>query len=171
MAGLVMAAALIGARTIRTRARASAPAAVTPRIADTAAATTLAFPELLEPGPKLRPSPKALALNGKRTRIVGFMAETEEPMAGAFYLVSHPTHLDESGGGTGDLPLDSVLIAVPGAEGKAIPYVEGALEGVGVLEVGNRADQHGRVSNFRLRLDPDKRLMPASVAVTATASN
>jgi hypothetical protein len=106
----------------------------------------------------LAPSAKARALDGKRVRVIGFMAEMEEPIRGAFYLVARPTRLDESGGGTGDLPLDSILVAVPGSEAKLIPHVEGALEGTGVLEVGNRADAQGRVSNFRLRLDPDERL-------------
>jgi hypothetical protein len=79
-------------------------------------------------------------------------------MAGVFYLVPQPIHLDESGGGTGDLPLQTILVDVPGAAGKSIPHVRGALEGIGVFEVGNRADDQGRVSNFRLHLDPDDRL-------------
>lgn len=117
------------------------------------AAVSLEFSELLDSGPTLRPSTKALSLHGKRVRMVGFMAEMEEPIAGAFYLVPRPMRLDESGGGTGDLPLESVLVVVPGTEGKALPHVEGPLEGIGVLDVGNRADGQGRVANFRLSLD------------------
>jgi hypothetical protein len=116
-------------------------------------AASLEFRELLDPGAVLRPSAKALALQGKRVRVVGFMAEMEEPIQGAFYMVPCPMRLDESGAGTGDLPLESILVVVPGVEGKALPHVEGPLEGVGVLDVGNRADQQGRVSNFRLSLD------------------
>jgi len=119
-------------------------------------AASLEFRELLDSGATLRPSTKALALHGQRVRVVGFMAEMEEPMKGAFYLVPRPMRLDESGGGTGDLPLESILVVVPGAEGKALPHVEGPLEGVGVLDVGNRADDQGRVSNFRLSLDPSR---------------
>ena len=136
---------------------------------DTAA--PLELRELLDPGPKLQPSAKANSLHGKRVRVVGFMAEMEEPMQGAFYLVPRPIKLDESGAGTGDLPLESVLIAVPGTEGKVIPHAEGALEGIGVLEVGNRADDQGRVSNFRLRLDPDQRLAQAPAAAAASSKN
>jgi len=121
--------------------------------------------ELLDPGPALRPSAKALALDGKRVRVRGFMAEMEEPIEGAFYLVPRPLKLDESGAGTGDLPLESILVAVPGAEGRALPHVAGALEGTGLLEVGNRADDKGRVSNFRLRLDSDR---PAAFAARST---
>jgi hypothetical protein len=115
----------------------------------------LEFRELLDSGPALRPSAKATALDGKRVRIVGFMADMEEPMEGAFYLVPRPIKLDESGAGTGDLPLEGILVVVAGSEGKVLPQISGPLEGTGVLEVGNRADDHGRVSNFRLRLEPD----------------
>ncbi len=132
-------------------------------------ATPLAFGELLAPGAVLRPSDKALALNGKRVRIVGFMAEMEEPLAGAFYLVPRPLKLDESGAGTGDLPLESILVDVPGPVGRAIAHVEGALAGTGVLEVGNRADVQGRVANFRLRLDPDQRLAQPRAALAASS--
>jgi hypothetical protein len=120
---------------------------------------TLPLGELVDSGAELRPSRRAQALNGQRVRLVGYMAELEEPLRGAFYLVPHPIQLDESGAGTGDLPLQSVLVQVPGLAGKPIPHVRGALEGIGVFEVGNRADDQGRVSNFRLLLDPDDRLI------------
>lgn len=134
-------------------------------------APALEFRELLDTGPTLRPSAKALAHAGKRVRLVGFMADMEEPMHGAVYLVPRPIHLDESGAGTGDLPLESVLIEVPGGDGRAIPHAEGALEAIGVLEVGNRADDQGRVSNFRLRLDPDQRLAQPRAAVATASKN
>jgi len=133
-------------------------------------ATQLAFKELLDPGLKLMPSDKARSLVGKRVRLVGFMAEMEEPLDSAFYLVARPIRLDESGAGTADLPLDSVLVVVPGADGKKIPYIAGALEGIGVLEVGNHTDEAGRVSNFRLRLEGElptvqKRAFPATASL------
>ena len=121
------------------------------KLAETA--TTIEFRELLDPGPKLKPSAKALSLSGQRVRLVGFMAQMELPPTGAFYLVPRPIKEDESGGGTADLPLDSVLILVPSEPGKVIEYVPGALEGTGIFEVGNRSDEEGRISNFRLRLD------------------
>jgi hypothetical protein len=162
-AGVVLlvggAVAVAAVRTIRsshslaaTGATVGTPALVVP----SEPASPLEFRELFDPGPALEPSAKALALDGKRVRIIGFMAEMEEPIEGAFYLVPRPIRMDESGGGTGDLPLESVLVAIPGSEGKPLPHVGGPLEGTGVLEVGNRADEHGRVSNFRLRLDQDQ---------------
>jgi hypothetical protein len=127
-------------------------------------AARLEFTELLERGPKLQPSARVLGLNQKRVRLVGFMAQMEEPIKGGFYLVSHPMSLDESGAGTGDLPLDAVLVLIPGAEGRVIPQMQGALEGMGTLEVGNRSDADGRVSNFRLILDSDPRLAHLNAA-------
>lgn len=120
-------------------------------------ATPLALRELLDPGPKLQPSSKARSLEGQRVRIAGFMAKMEEPLKGSFYLVPRPMSLDESGAGTGDLPLEAVLVLVRGSENETIPHLPGALEGIGILEIGNHADPDGRVSNFRLRLDPDQR--------------
>jgi hypothetical protein len=120
---------------------------------DQPAAITLKFSELLDPGPRLKPSAKALSLNGQRVRLVGFMAQMELPPTGAFYLVPRPISLDESGGGTADLPLDSVMVLVPSEPGKVITHVSGALEGTGIFEVGNKTDAEGRTSNFRLRLD------------------
>lgn len=99
------------------------------------------------------------------------MVEMEEPLRGAIYLAPRPLRLDESGAGTGDLPLESVLVEVPGFENRVIPHVEGALEGTGIFEVGNRADDQGRVSNFRLRLDPDQRLVQPPAAVAAASQN
>jgi hypothetical protein len=127
-------------------------------------AAPLALRELLEPGSKLRPSTKARSLDGQRVRIAGFMAQLEEPIKGGFYLVPRPLSLDESGAGTGDLPLESVLVLVPGSTDTVIPHLPGALEGTGILEVGNRSDNEGRVSNFRLRLDPDQRLREATAS-------
>jgi hypothetical protein len=91
-----------------------------------APATSLALSDLLDSGPKLKPSAKAEALNGKRVHVVGFMAEMEEPIEGAFYLVPRPISLDESGGGTGDLPPNSILVMVPGSEGRAIAVTASA---------------------------------------------
>jgi hypothetical protein len=166
VAGIVAAVPLLAGAALWTahstkRPAPTAPIQETAPLPGPADATPLALRELLDSGPKLRPSAKARALDGKRVRIAGFMAELEEPMAGAFYLVPRPLRLDESGGGTGDLPLESVLVIVPGSEGKPVPHVDGALEGTGVLEVGNRADPEGRVSNFRLHLDGDQRLVAA----------
>jgi hypothetical protein len=41
--------------------------------------------------------------------MVGFMAELELPLRGAFFLTPRPLHGDEAGGGTAELPLDAAL--------------------------------------------------------------
>ena len=190
VAGVVLfvggAVAVVTVRTVRTVRSVRSSAAnlrtvSTPNlVAPKGPASPIEFRELFDSGPSLKPSAKALALDGKRVRIAGFMAEMEEPIEGAFYLVPRPIKLDESGGGTGDLPLESVLIVVPGSEGRMLSHVDGALEGTGVLEIGNRADERGRVSNFRLRLDRDPSRVegpalprPAAMnaAVAATSRN
>ena len=86
-------------------------------------------------------------------RLVGFRAQLELPPTGAFYLVPRPIHCDESGGGTADLPPESVLVLSPASTGKVVPFLEGALELTGTFELGSAPDSEGRVAAFRLRLD------------------
>ncbi len=132
-------------------ALAGAPAA---RPAATAAdAPRLEAGELLAPGPRLAPSARALALDGRRVRLVGFMAELEDPPRGGFYLAPRPVRCDEEGAGTGDLPPDAVRVIVRSAVGEEIPFLPGPIEATGVLVLGNAADADGRVSLFRLVLD------------------
>ncbi len=117
------------------------------------AATRLEMSEILEQGPRLAPSAKASALQGKRVRLVGFMAHMEDPPRGAFYLASHPVQCDEGGGGTGDLPPDAVRVVVRSAAGDEIPFYPGPIEVSGVFVIGYEADEEGRTSFFRLVLD------------------
>jgi len=113
----------------------------------------LEFREILLRGPKAELSAKVRGLAGKRVRMVGFMAHMEEPTAGAFYLVSRPLHCAEDGAGTGDLPLDAMLVIVRSSAGQEIPFYPGQLSVSGVLEVGHQSDAEGRASFFRLVLD------------------
>jgi hypothetical protein len=117
-------------------------------------AERLEFRDFFEPGAGLRLTHKLRALSGKRVRLVGFMAQLELPPRGAFYLVPRPVRGDESGGGTADLPLESVLVLSASSAGQVLPFLAGALEVAGVFEVGNQPDSEGRAAAFRLRLDP-----------------
>lgn len=120
-------------------------------------AVEISFADLLSPGPRLVPSPRLAALVGHRIRLVGFMAELEEPSRGAFYLTARPVRCDEGGGGTGDLPPDAVLVMVRSASDQEIPFYPGAIEVAGVLAIGATADDEGRPSTFRITLDrPDE---------------
>jgi len=114
----------------------------------------LSFSEFFESGSReLKPSATLLSLNGRRVRMVGYMAQMEMPPEGAFYLTPHPVSCDEEGAGTSDLPISSVRVVVRSAKGKAISFIPSPVEVTGVLELGYQADEEGRVSAIRLILD------------------
>jgi hypothetical protein len=152
-------------------AQAGGPNVASPRVAAVAkpavaTAATLEFQELVVNGPVLETSAKARALAGRRVRIVGFMAQMEVPPTGAFYLTPRPTRCDEAGGGTADLPPESVLVGVKSAADQQVPFVDGAIEVTGVLDVGNSTDAQGRVSAFRIALDA-----PAHIELSTATNN
>jgi hypothetical protein len=85
--------------------------------------------------------------------MVGFMAELEHAPQRAFYLTPRPVSCDEAGAGTGDLPIENVLVLAPFVAADAVPHVAGAVEVVGRFEVGNQVDTDGFPSSFRIHLD------------------
>jgi len=110
----------------------------TPTEVASPSATPLDFREFFAGGEgELKPSAKLLGLAGRRVRLIGFMARMEEPPDGAFYLCPRPVVCDESGGGTGDLPVEAVLVMVPSARGRKVPFVNRAVEVTGILSVGS----------------------------------
>ena len=128
------------------------------------APVTLSFPEFFDPdNHELKPSAKLLSLNGKRVRLVGFMARMEKPPKGVFYLCSRPVFSDESGGGTGDLPVDHVRVIMQSAKNKEIPHIARPIEVTGILEIGNREEDDGTVSAIRLLLDAPRTLSGSPV--------
>ena len=131
----------------------SSPQAAASSPSPTEELPTLKVGELFERGAELKPTERARSLDGKRVRLLGFMAEMELPPKGAFYLVPAPLKCDEAGGGQGDLPPESVLVSVNSVGERTLAHVPGLLEAVGRFEVGNRADAQGRTANFRLALD------------------
>jgi len=126
-------------------------------------AVSIEFREFFEADTsELKPSAKLLGLNGRRARLVGFMAQMEQPPSGAFYLCPRPVYADESGGGTAELPIGSVRVIVRSANGKKIPFIARPIEVTGILEVGNQAEDDGTVSAVRLILDVPQK--PANLA-------
>ncbi|HKD42893.1 MAG TPA: hypothetical protein VKB87_21585 [Myxococcaceae bacterium] len=120
-------------------------------------AQPLSFNEFFEASPReLKPTQKLLGLNGKRVKMLGFMANLENAPSGAFYLAPRPVICDEAGGGTADLPPESVRVIVRSAQGKKIQFIPRLLEVTGILEVGNRVEDDGQVSAIRLVLDQTK---------------
>jgi hypothetical protein len=116
----------------------------------------LGFDDLLqEGGAHLEPTAKLLAADGKRVRVVGFMAQMEQPPPDGFYLTRRPLFCDEGGGGTGDLPPDAIRVQVIGALAP-VPFIPGPLEVVGILQVGAKEHPDRSVSHIRILLRGDK---------------
>ncbi len=114
----------------------------------------LSFHEFFDPSARdLQPSARLLALKDKRVRLVGFMAHMELPPRGAFYLTPRPIACDEAGGGTADLPPETVLVLVRSLARESVPFNSRALEVTGVLDLGPREEEDGRTSMIRLTLD------------------
>ena len=114
----------------------------------------LAFREFFEPTPReLRPSEKLVSLQGQRVRLAGFMVRSEDPPTGGFFLCPFPVVATEAGGGTADLPPETVFVVVPSARGRTIPHTPRPIAVEGVLEIGSRTGEDGQVSAIRVVLD------------------
>lgn len=120
----------------------------------------------------LEPTEKLRALENKRVRIVGFMAQEEEPTAGIFLLASRPAQVAEKADGMADdLPIGTVTVYMPaGDQQKILAYRPGPWVISGILQLGNREDNNGRVSYVRLMMDQND-ITAASQAKTTAAAN
>lgn len=119
----------------------------------TAALTQLSFGDLFAKGPELRPSQRVEQLAGKRVRVDGFMAHLEQAPKGAFWLCRTPLEIDEGGAGTGDLPVESILVVLTPPSDRRVPPLRGPLRVEGKLEVGRKEAPDGTLSLFRIVLD------------------
>jgi hypothetical protein len=117
-------------------------------------AQNLAFHEFFEPTPReLRPSGRLVSLEGHRVRLAGFMVRSEDPPTGGFFLCPFPVVATEAGGGTADLPPETVFVVVPSARGRTIPHTARPVVVEGVLELGSRVGEDGQVSGIRVVLN------------------
>lgn len=110
----------------------------------------------LPAGPKgLQPTEKLLSLDGKRVRIVGYMAQQHSPSKGVFLLSPLPVLLgDEDESLADDLPASAILIELPKSLDLPIPPLPGLLQLSGTLRVGMRSDPaSGRATPAQLVLD------------------
>ncbi len=107
-------------------------------------------------GPKgLEPTDKLLSLNGKRVRLIGFMAEQETSAKGVIILTPMPVSLgDEDESLSDDLPGNAAFVhlASPYAD-KPVPNMRGLLHLSGTLQLGPQDEADGHVSSIRLMLD------------------
>lgn len=103
----------------------------------------------------LEPSPKLRALNGKRTRMSGYMVHQELASPGVFILTPVPVATEEiSDGMADDMPAAQVFVHLPDScKDIALPHTRALLRVEGVLDVGARNESDGRVSSVRLQLD------------------
>lgn len=159
LCGVVQVCAVVSVRAQKSAALLRTKSSAEARRATASSAAPLQFREFFElAADELKPSAKLLSLDGKRVRIVGFMAQMELPPSGAFYLVPRPVYATEAGAGTADLPPDAVLVVARSARDREIEFVARPLEVTGVLKLGPHAaggeeEVAGHPSSIRIILD------------------
>lgn len=117
--------------------------------------TDLAFNEFFKMpiGPHgLEPTEKLLNLNNKRVRVLGYMAEEEEPTPGLFMLAAQPVSVAEKADGMADdLSAATLFIRMPDQDaGKMLAHRSGLWVLTGTLQLGNEEEANGRTSFVRL---------------------
>lgn len=108
-------------------------------------------------GPRgLEPTPRLRAANGQAVRLVGFMVQREQALAGQFMLTPRPVAMAEHADGEADdLPAATVTVLLPEDQrDRVVAHQSGPLAVTGRLEYGPAEDASGRVSWLRLRLAP-----------------
>ena len=120
--------------------------------------TDLKFGELfmMPVGPLgLKPTEKLLGLDGRRVRIVGYLARQDVPTPGCLYLAPFPIQLgDEDEPLADDLPPNMVFVHMPAGVGPS-PSAGKLVSLIGKLAVGAKEEPDGRVSSVRLIPDPE----------------
>jgi hypothetical protein len=90
-------------------------------------------------------------LDGKRVRILGYMARQEAPAPGVFLLTPMPMTLAAA---ADDLPAATLYVHLPPAlAGRTAPHATGLVALTGTLSIGSRQEADGRMSLVRLQLD------------------
>jgi hypothetical protein len=107
-------------------------------------------------GPRgLEYTEKLRALEGRRIRILGFMARQTKPVDRCFLLAPVPLTLNEiEYGHADDLPATTLHVFTTAEAPARTPYTPGPLLLTGTLRIGNRLEADGRTSTVRLQLDP-----------------
>ena len=118
-------------------------------------------------GPRgLEPTAALKAAAGRQVRLVGFMAQREQPQPGRFFLTPRPVSIAEHADGEADdLPAATVTVLLPEPQrGRVVAHRSGPLVLTGRLDYGPAEDETGRVSWLRLHLDPDALAAEAAAA-------
>jgi hypothetical protein len=99
-------------------------------------------------------------LDGRRVRIVGYMARQEAPGPGVFLLTPMPMTLATA---ADDLPAATLFVHLPSAlEGQTATHAAGLIALTGTLSVGTKHEADGRISRVRLQLDLAPAAQPQS---------
>jgi hypothetical protein len=109
-------------------------------------------------GPRgLEPSQRLQAANGHRVHLRGYMVAREQAMPGSFLLTPRPARLSEhADGDADDLPPATVTVLLhPSQRERIVAAQAGLLALTGRFQLGRAEDADGRVSWFRLQLEPD----------------
>lgn len=113
-------------------------------------------------GPRgLEPTHRLLSLNGKRVRILGYMAEIQ--CTNNREIIFSPVPLQpqpEEYGLCDDIPATHILVTVPGNPNEPVRHVSGPILLTGLLAVGD-SSKSGESSFVRMQLDA-----PATAKVT-----
>ena len=107
-------------------------------------------------GPRgLEYTDKLRSLEGRRIRILGYMARQTKPVDHCFLLAPVPLTLNEiEYGHADDLPATTLHVFTTKEAPPRAPHTPGPLLLTGTLSLGNRAEADGRISTVRLQLDP-----------------
>jgi len=94
--------------------------------------------------------------NGKIVCLVGYMVKQEAPAIGRFFLTPLPLETHEHADGEADdLPASTVMVYLDDSQKDlVVPHATGLLALEGLLSVGRREDQEGRISWVQLQLSP-----------------
>lgn len=108
-------------------------------------------------GPRgLDPTEKLQSLNNKRVRIVGYMAQEDDPTPGFFMLAARPIKVGEKADGMADdLPAATLFVHMPSQDtNKILTYRPGPWVLTGTLQLGNQDEVAlGRISFARLVME------------------
>ena len=95
-------------------------------------------------------------LQGRRVRITGYVVQQEVATLGRFLLTLRPVQMSQHADGEADdLPPATVFVRLDASQQDwAVVHAHGLVEVTGTLDVGRLEESDGRVSWFRLQLEP-----------------
>jgi len=108
-------------------------------------------------GPKgLVMSDMLVRTQGQRVRLTGYVVQQEVATLGRFLLTPRPVQMSQHADGEADdLPPATVFVRLDASQQDwAVAHARGLVEVTGTLDLGRLEEGDGRVSWFRLQLDP-----------------